>query len=152
MTTLDAKAGLKSPSMESEKTQATAVEPVADTTTLITEQQVLFGSAAALAPAKTHRWSNPAHGAVAAVRAMFAKPRGRECGSTTRSGSITWRVHSCRARWTGCNTGQLASGTGFTTSEYCEASPTTARLGVPLMSTGMSPANVTRLRWRYWSS
>ena len=74
MTTLDAKAGLRSPSIESEKTQATAVEPVAGTTTLITEQQVLFGSAAALAPAKTHRWSNPAHGAVAAVRAMFAKP------------------------------------------------------------------------------
>ncbi len=132
MTTLDAKAGLTSPPKEAEQTQATAVEPVGR------RHYVDHRTAGAVRLGR---------GVGACEDASLGQPgsRSRRSGardvrqareaagarSTTRSGSVTWRVHSCRARWTGCNAGQLASGTGSTTSEYCEASPTTARLGVP---------------------
>jgi hypothetical protein len=41
---------------------------------LITEQQVLFSTTAAVAlpPAKTRRWSEPVHAVSAALRALFA--------------------------------------------------------------------------------
>jgi hypothetical protein len=41
---------------------------------LITEQQVLFSTAAAVAlpPAKTHRWSDAVHAVTAALRGVFA--------------------------------------------------------------------------------
>jgi hypothetical protein len=74
MTTLDTEAGTKSQPSKIESAPAPTVEQTADTTALITEQQVLFGSAAALAPAKTRRWSNPAYGIAAAVHAMFTRP------------------------------------------------------------------------------
>ena len=74
MTTLDTKAGTKSQPTTIESAKTPTVEEAADTTALITEQQVMFGSAAALAPAKTRRWSNPAYGVAAAVHAMFARP------------------------------------------------------------------------------
>ena len=45
-----------------------------ETHALITEQQVLLSTAAAVAlpPAKTHRWSDSAHAAVSAVGSWFA--------------------------------------------------------------------------------
>ena len=73
MTTLHTESGLKrqtdvaSPSVPS-------VAPAPDTSTLITEEQVMFSSAAALAPAPSRRWTHPAHEVAAAVRAMFAGP------------------------------------------------------------------------------
>ncbi len=74
MTTLHTEAGTTSQPTTIETAKAPAVEQAADTTTLITEQQVMFGSAAALVPAKTRRWSNPVYGVAAAVHAMFARP------------------------------------------------------------------------------
>ena len=74
MTTLHTEGGTKSQPTKIESAPAPTVEQTADTSTLITEQQVLFGSAAALAPATTRRWGNPAHGVAAAVHAMFARP------------------------------------------------------------------------------
>ncbi|RDH79275.1 hypothetical protein DVS77_07520 [Mycolicibacterium moriokaense] len=52
---------------------ASSAENSADTTALITEQQVLLGSAAALAPAPA-RHSHVGHQLSAAVRAMFTRP------------------------------------------------------------------------------
>jgi hypothetical protein len=66
MTTLDSKAGTAN---QTPKTQSTpAVEQSTDAS-LITEQQVLFASATALAPApaKPHFWSRAAH-------AVFTRP------------------------------------------------------------------------------
>jgi hypothetical protein len=74
MTTLDTEAGTKGQPTRIESAPAPAVAQTADTSALITEQQVMFGSAAALAPAKTRRWSNPAYGIAAAVHAMFSRP------------------------------------------------------------------------------
>ena len=47
-----------------------------ETQTLITEQQVLFSTAAAVAlpPAKPRRWNHTVHAVGTAVRAMFAAP------------------------------------------------------------------------------
>jgi hypothetical protein len=47
-----------------------------ETQTLITEQQVLFSTATAVAlpPAKTRRWSDTVHAVGIALRAMFAAP------------------------------------------------------------------------------
>jgi hypothetical protein len=82
MTTLETKAGTNSANKQTttpESAPATAVEQTADTT-LITEQQVLFASAAALAPAPaTHR--SVVGEFASTVRAMFtheAKPRERK--------------------------------------------------------------------------
>ena len=54
-----------------------------ETQALITEQQVLFSTAAAVAlpPAKTRRWSDTVHAVGTALRAMFAasdKPPARQ--------------------------------------------------------------------------
>ncbi len=73
MTTLDTESGLK-PQTRVESAPVPSVAPATDTSTLITEEQVMFGSAAALAPAPSHRWSHPAHEVAAAVHAMFARP------------------------------------------------------------------------------
>ena len=45
-----------------------------ETPALITEQQVLFSTAAAVAlpPAKTHRWSDAVHTVTGALRGVFA--------------------------------------------------------------------------------
>jgi hypothetical protein len=47
-----------------------------ETQTLISEQQVLFSTAAAVAlpPAKPRRWNDTVHAVGTAVRAMFAAP------------------------------------------------------------------------------
>ena len=61
MTTLDTNAGTAD---QTPKTQSTpAVEQSTETAALITEQQVMFSSAAALAPApaKPHFWTRAAH-------------------------------------------------------------------------------------------
>ena len=67
MTTLDAEAGTANQTPKTESTPA--VEQSTDAAALITEQQVLFASAAALAPApaKPHFWSRAAH-------AVFTRP------------------------------------------------------------------------------
>jgi hypothetical protein len=64
---------------ESRKTLVTSAPASTDTQALITEQQVLFGTAAAVAlpPAKTRRWSDTVHAASTALRAMFAAPEKR---------------------------------------------------------------------------
>jgi hypothetical protein len=72
MTTLDNKSGRKR--QTDADPSAPSVAPAPDTSTLITEQQVMFGSAAASAPAPSRRWSHPAHEVAAAVRAMIARP------------------------------------------------------------------------------
>ena len=69
MTTLETKAGTA-------REVDTTTKPVAqsiDTTALITEQQVLFASAAVLAPAPA-RHRSVAHEFASSVRAMFARP------------------------------------------------------------------------------
>jgi hypothetical protein len=64
MTTIDTKA--TSTSQPANQVQTAPAKPAA----VITEQQVLLGSAAALAPAPAHRWN-----VAAAVRELFvAKP------------------------------------------------------------------------------
>ena len=65
-----------SPKLE-DSGQPSPVTSVTNTTeapALITEQQVLFSTAAAVAPppAKTRRWSYPVQAVSAALRAMFA--------------------------------------------------------------------------------
>jgi hypothetical protein len=62
---------------ELDESRETLVAPATSSTgtqTLITEQQVLFSTAAALPPAKTHRWNDTVHAVGTAVRAMFAAP------------------------------------------------------------------------------
>ena len=73
MTTLDTQAGTHNQTPKTESASAPSVEQSTDTAALITEQQVLFGSAAALAPAPARR-RNVAHGLASSVRAMFARP------------------------------------------------------------------------------
>ena len=70
MTTLETKAGTNNQTPKTQSAPAPSVEKSTDTAALITEQQVLFASAAALAPAKQH---HVAH-AFASVRAMFVRP------------------------------------------------------------------------------
>ncbi len=82
MTTLETKAGTTDADDQADNQAVTtpaAVEQSTETAALITEQQVLFASAAALAPAPAltptpaehHR---AGHGLATAVRAMFARP------------------------------------------------------------------------------
>jgi hypothetical protein len=76
MTTLDTAAGTASttnPTQNIQRTPAPSVSQQTDTAALITEQQVLLSSAAALAPAPA-RHRNIAHEFSAAVRTMFARP------------------------------------------------------------------------------
>jgi hypothetical protein len=73
MTTLDTKAGTNNQTPKTESAPAPSVEKSTDTAALITEQQVLFGSAAALAPAPA-RHRNVVHELASTVRAMFARP------------------------------------------------------------------------------
>jgi hypothetical protein len=74
MTTLDTETGAESQAIDIDSAPAPTVEQTADTAALITEQQVLFSSAATLAPGKTRGWSNPVPAAAVAVRAMFTRP------------------------------------------------------------------------------
>jgi hypothetical protein len=65
---------------ESREVLVTSAPASTETQTLITEQQVLFSTAAAVAlpPAKTRRWSDTVSAVGTALRAMFAaseKPR-----------------------------------------------------------------------------
>jgi hypothetical protein len=76
MTTLDAEAGLQTQQTPTPaRVPAPAVEQSKDAA-LITEQQVLFASAAALAPApaRPHFWSRAAHAVAAPMHAVFARP------------------------------------------------------------------------------
>ena len=70
---LHTKSGLKRQT-DVESPSVPSVAPAPDTSTLITEEQVMFSSAAVLAPAPSRRWSHPAHEVADAVRAMFARP------------------------------------------------------------------------------
>ena len=79
MTTLQTESGLKHQS-DVERQSVASVAPAPETSTLITEEQVMFGSAAALAPAPSRRWTQPAHEVAAAVRAMFARPEKPRAG------------------------------------------------------------------------
>ena len=54
-----------------ETSPVTSVPTSTETQALITEQQVLFGTAA-LPPAKTHRWSDAVRAVTEALRARFA--------------------------------------------------------------------------------
>ena len=73
-------------SPELDESRETLVAPATSSTgtqALITEQQVLFGTAAAVAlpPAKTRRWSDTVHAVSTALRAMFTaseKPPARQ--------------------------------------------------------------------------
>lgn len=76
MTTLGTKAGTNNQNNEAPKTEsapAPAVELSTGTAALITEQQVLLGSAGALAPAPA-RHRNVAAELSSKVRAMFTRP------------------------------------------------------------------------------
>ena len=72
MATLDTKRPQRQTDVES--ASGPSVAPSPETSALITEDQVMFSSAAALAPAPSHRWSDAAHEVTAAVRAMFTRP------------------------------------------------------------------------------
>ena len=79
MTTLDIKAGTTNQTPRIESTPAPIVEKSTDTAALITEQQVLLSSAAAVAlhPPKTRRWSDTVHVVTSAVSSWLvsaAKP------------------------------------------------------------------------------
>jgi hypothetical protein len=56
---------------------APAPVPAAPTreSALITEQQVMFGTAAAATPLRTRRWATALESAAAAARAVFAAPQ-----------------------------------------------------------------------------
>lgn len=71
MTTLDRKAGVGQEPAESANTKASTDEQSTGAPALITEQQVLFGSAAALTPARKHAWG---HSFTVAVRGLFTRP------------------------------------------------------------------------------
>jgi hypothetical protein len=73
MTTLETKAGTNNQTPKTQSASAPSVEKSTDTAALITEQQVLFGSAAALAPTPA-RHRNVAHELASTVRAMFTRP------------------------------------------------------------------------------
>ena len=72
MTTLDTKTGNNNQTPNPESAPAPSVEQSTDTAALITEQQVLFSSAA-LAPAPA-RHRNVAVELASAVRAIFTRP------------------------------------------------------------------------------
>jgi hypothetical protein len=76
MTTLDAKAGRDAQPTQAPASAPTPIVDPAKDAALITEQQVLFGSAAALAPApaRPHFWSRAAHAVAAPVHAVFTRP------------------------------------------------------------------------------
>jgi hypothetical protein len=75
MTTLDTTTGTTNQIPKIETTPAPVVEQSTDTAALITEQQVLFASAAALAPAiAPSRHRNVAHDFALSVRSLFARP------------------------------------------------------------------------------
>jgi hypothetical protein len=62
---------------ELDESQETLVAPATSSTetqALITEQEVLLSTAAALPPAKPRRWNDTVHAVGTAVRAMFAAP------------------------------------------------------------------------------
>jgi hypothetical protein len=75
MTTLDTTAGTTNQTPKIESTPAPIAEKSTDTAALITEQQVLFASAAALAPPVVPaRHRNVAHEFATSVRALFTRP------------------------------------------------------------------------------
>ena len=109
-----------SPKLEhSDTSPVTSATSSTETQALITEQQVLFSTAAAVAlrPAKTQRWSDTIQAVSTALRAMFAASEKRLRDGITRSGTSGWTTRSCRAKWIGSERDQLASGMGLTTSE-----------------------------------
>ena len=72
-----------SPKLEDgrETSPVTSVPTSTETQALITEQQVLFSTAATLPPAKTRRWSDTVQAVSGALRAMFVaseKPQARK--------------------------------------------------------------------------
>ena len=76
MSTLDTKPNTTDQTPKTGTAPAQAVEQAAETAALITEQQVLFASAAVLAPAPA-RHLGVAYGLASAVRAMFTWPETR---------------------------------------------------------------------------
>ncbi len=100
MTTLETKAGTTNQTQESETTPAPAVEQSTGTAALITEQQVLLGSAAALAPApaKPHFWSRAAHTVAAPVHALFARPEKQRRAQKHYPQRYAYLEHSAMSR------------------------------------------------------
>ncbi len=74
MSTLDTKPDTTEQTPKAGIEPAQTVEQPTETAALITEQQVLFASAAVLAPARR----DVGHGLASAVRAMFARPETRQ--------------------------------------------------------------------------
>jgi hypothetical protein len=75
MTTLDTTDSTTNQTSKIDSTPAPIAEKSTDTAALITEQQVLFASAAALAPAVVPaRHRNVAHEFATSVRALFTRP------------------------------------------------------------------------------
>lgn len=79
MTTIDPPLGTPTAADAESTATSPEVQESASAPVVITEQQVLFGSAAAITPSRRQRW-NPVHALGGSVRAMFArsdKPRAR---------------------------------------------------------------------------
>ncbi len=77
MTTLNTNTDMTEKKITTDSTPAQAVVQNAETAAVITEQQVLFASASALAPTLAPapaRHRNVAYGFASAVRAMFVRP------------------------------------------------------------------------------
>ena len=98
MTTLDTKAGTTNPTPETQSAPAPAVEQSTDTAALITEQQVMFASATALAPAKPHFWSRAAHAVAAPMHAVFTRPERPPRPQKHYPQRLTYLEHSAMSR------------------------------------------------------
>jgi hypothetical protein len=100
MTTLDTKAGTTNPTPETQSAPAPAVEQSTETAALITEQQVMFASAAALAPApaKPHFWTRAAHAVAAPMHAVFTRPERQPRPQKHYPQRLTYLEHSAMSR------------------------------------------------------
>ena len=132
-------------------TSPTAIEaaPAVAEPTLITEQQVMFSTAAAVAPQPARPVLDRCDRVVRRSAAAAADPP--EPVRRHHSERYAYLQNALMSREMVSAVDQLAKGTGLTTAEYAEASPTTERLCRPNTSTGTSPARVMRCRSRYWS-
>jgi hypothetical protein len=93
MTTLDTKAGTTDPTPTTQSAQEPIVEQSTDTAALITEQQVLFASAAVLAPApaKPHFWTR-------AVQAVLTRPEKQPRPPKHYAQRFSYLEHSAMSR------------------------------------------------------
>jgi hypothetical protein len=96
MTTLDTKAGTTHQIPNTQSAPAPSVQKPAEPDALITEQQVLFASTAALAPAPA-RHRNVAHEFATAVRALWTRPE-RSHAPKHYPQRFTYLEHSAMSR------------------------------------------------------